>query len=586
MSTDDAELSFPEANISAIKGIGGVLATSFGPVSHDKFIGTRTSSQGASSPDEVAHDDYVVTGDGRAILEALPMEHPIAPVLERVAGDEFPGETETAGEQITDGVTSSVLLLAALLDEAESLLDRGVHPTTVRQGYTDALSVATESLRDSCRQLDSFADVSAAEHAVARTSMTGNDVGGMADQWAEFAVEAADAIGYPTPETFGVEGVSTGSVRESKLLRGTVLPRNEIASERMPTAVDDATVLVLTGYQRGDAGDGRVGGLQDPELQEDATIRIDDPRDITAYEEMYAERRNGIVESLIKHDVDVVVTRLGINDQYLQQLADADILAIRGVNRLKLKRVAGATGASLVRDPSDITPDNLGYAGRVEQQQAGKRSGRRTRRNIVVFDGCRNPTSMTVFLHGNGGQLRDEATRQLRTATAAVASARGEHGRPAGVVPGGGAVDIGVARDVRAAASSESSRTQLAMNAFADAIERLPYGLAKNAGMDPLETIADLRAAAGKTGYDTGLLLPDADVTDVVEHGVLDPFAVKSRSYATAVEVAGTVLRIDDAIDAETSREPSDEGDAIFDDHAEKHQDHLDEHGTEDTIWE
>ncbi|MGQ3412500.1 TCP-1/cpn60 chaperonin family protein [Natrinema sp. LN54] len=586
MSLDESEISFPQANIAAIKGIAGVLAPSLGPVSHDKFIGERTASQGVSSPGGVAYDEYVVTGDGRTILDALPLEHPIAPVVRRVAGDEFPEDTETVGEHVTDGVTSTVLLLASLLDEAETLLEQGVHPTTVRQGYVDALSIATDSLRDSRQRLDSFSDPAAAELAVARTAMTGNDVGGMADRWAEFACEAAAEVGYPTPETFGVEGVSTGSIEDSRLLRGTVLPRNEIASERMPTAVDDATVLVLSGFERGDAGDGRVGGLRNPELTQEATIEVSEPGDIVGYEDLYAERRGGIIRALIEHDVDVVVTRLGIDDRYQRQLADAGILAVRGVNRLKLARIAKATGANQVRDPSDISADDLGYAGRVEQQRAEKRSRRRGRRRIVVFDGCRNPDSMTVFLRGNWGELNSEAARQLRKATAAVASARGEHGRSAGVVPGGGAADIGVARDVRAAAPGTGSRPQLAMDAFADAVERIPYGLAKNAGLDPISTLADLREAASNTGYETGLVLPEGVVTDVEERGVLDPFALKTWIYVTAVEVAGAVLRIDDAIDAKTSREPADEGDVIFDDHAEKHRDHLDEHGTDGTVWE
>ncbi|MFP8953191.1 TCP-1/cpn60 chaperonin family protein [Natrialbaceae archaeon A-arb3/5] len=560
-----------------------MFETSYGPVSLDTFIGTQLASQGGESPNDVTYDDYVVTSDGGTILDALPMEHPIAPVLERVAGDERPGDTETVGEHVTDGVSSTVLLLSALLEEAETLLERGLHPTTVRDGYTRSLSVALDSLDESRIPIDDDTNSQSLELATARTAMTGNDVGGMRDQWATFAADAARTTGYPTPETFAVEGVSTGSVRDSTLLSGTVLTRDEVADERMPTAVEDATVLVLSGYKRKDAGDGRVGGLRDPELQQDATIQLESPGDVNEYEAVYDERQEQIVQTLRRLDVDVVVSRLGINDRYLAALAEHGILGIRGVNQLKLKRVARSTGATVVRDPSDITADDLGYAGRVEQQRGEKRGS--GRRRFVVFDECRDPASMTVFLRGNWGEIETEAARQLRKATAAVATARGEHGRRAGVVPGGGAIDISVAQDVRTAAPEEDSRAQLAMEAFADAIERLPYRLAVNAGLDPISTVTTLRSKSAEHGPETGLFLPDGELVDVTEHGVFDPLATKRRSYVTAVEVAGAVLRIDDAIDAVSTDEPGDEGDAIYDDHAEKHMDHLDEQGTEGTRW-
>lgn len=587
MSTEDASeaedgISFPHANVEAVQGIAGILATSFGPMSRDKFIGESIASR--NNPDGVAYDDYVVTSDGGTILDALPMEHPIAPVVERIVGDELPGETAVEGGRVSDGVTGTVLLCASLLDEAESLMERGLHPTTIADGFGAGLSVARSALRTACRPLSAFPDERTAALDVAWTAMTGNDVGGKKDCWAEFAVEAAEEVGYPTPKTLGVETVSGGSLAESRLVRGTVLPRDDVAHEDMPTEVEDARVLVLSGYKRKDAGDGRVGGLRDPELQADATLDLSSPSDVAAYEDVYAARRERMVRRLADMGVDIVVARLGIDDRYLWALADEGITGIRGVNRLRISRVARATGATVVRDPTDVTASDLGRAGRVARVTLGTRSGSRRLRHGTVFEGCEEPDSVTALICGVASGSGDEVARGIRKGTAAVALATGERGDTPGVVPGGGSVDVGVARDVRRAARKHGSREQLAMTAFADAVERVPYGLATNAGLDPLTTVPDLRAAADG-GYATGLVLPAGTIGDVSTEGVLDPLAARRDSYVTAVSVAETVLRVDDAIDADVPQEPADKGDAIYDDSAEKHQDHLEEHGTEGTVW-
>jgi chaperonin GroEL (HSP60 family) len=584
MSSEDDTIRFPEANISAVAGIAGALATTFGPTPNDKFVGKEIGSRNDPDPYTVPYDDYVVTSDGASILEALPLEHPIAPVVRRIAGPEIPGESGTDGEQIVDGTTGTFILTASLLHEAGDLIEKGLHPTEIRRGYLAGLSVSREALSAARQPLSAFGNQRDTELAVARTAMTGNDVGGRGEMWAEFAVEAARTVGYPTPGRFGIEQVKAGSIADSQLIRGTVLPRNEVAHDEMPTSVSDATVLVLEGYKREDAGDGRVGGLRDPELQADATIQLDADTDASAFEAVHVKRRQRIIESLLEHDIDVVVSRLGINDAFMRLLVEHDIMAIRSVNRVKLERIARSTGAVMLKDPEDIQASDLGTAGVVEQQFAEKRHGRRKRRRIILFDDCPAPESVTVLLRGSWSDLADEATRELRKATAAVATARGDGDHPDGVVPGGGGVDMGVSREVRAAAPRDSSRSQLAMEAFADAVEKILWGLAKNGGLDPLGTLADLRAAAAD-GYEVGIRFPDGDVGNVTDANVFDPYATKASSYKTAVQVTNLILGIDDAIDAEFTETPADEGDAIFDDRAEKHADHLEEEGTEGTVW-
>lgn len=585
MSADDDSISFPEANITAVTAIAGVLATTYGPTPHDKFVGENLSSKNNSTLGEASYDDYVVTSDGAAILEALPLEHPIAPVVRRIAGPETPGESDVEGKQIADGTTGTLILTASLLDEAESLLEMGLHPTNIRRGYRRALSVARDTLSAARRPLSAFEAPRATELAVARTAMTGNDVGGRGEMWAELAVEAARTVGYPTPKRFGIEQVKAGFVGDSRLLRGTVLPRNEIAHEDMPTRVTDATVLVLDGYKREDAGDGRVGGLRNPELQTEATIQADPQTDPSEYEAIHSNRRERIIKSLVDNDVDVVVTRLGINDAFMQSLVDHGIIGIRGVNRIKLHRIARATGATVTKNPDDIDASVLGTAGLVQQELVEKRRSRRKRRRIVVFDDCPDPESVTVLLRGTWSALADEATRELRKATAAVATARGDWKGEQGVVPGGAAIDVGIAKSVRDASPTNSSRSQLAMEAFADAAESIAWALSKNGGLDPLETVADIRALDGDR-YDTGILFPGGNIGSATDSGVLDPYAIRDDSYIKAVEIANLILGIDDAIDAEFAQSPADEGESIYDDRAEKHADHLEETDNSGSVWD
>ncbi|WP_299232936.1 TCP-1/cpn60 chaperonin family protein [Natronomonas sp.] len=572
------DISFPEANVVAVRQLAGALATTYGPVSMDKLVVTEVSTAEKPDPKQVAIDDYIVSNDGGTILEKMPLEHPIAPLVEGLIGPERPGRTDVEGQDIPDGVVGTTLLTAALLDEAVTLIERGLHPTDVVSGYDEALSIALETLTDATRQLPDDADRDREpETAIARTAMTGNDVGGNRDAWARLAVEAVDQVGMPNQYSLAVRRIKHGSLDDSRLVYGTILDRNEIARDHMPTAIDDASVLVLGGYERDTASDGRSGGLRDPQLGVDATLDVESPADIEAFDELYGSRRDEIVASIVEADIDVVATRLGISNEFLELLSERGIAGIRGVNRLKLRQLARATGATIVNDSGDIRAEHAGTAGRVEQRRIQRRQHRRKHRNIVVFEDCPDPDSVTVHLSGSVGEIGEEASRQLRKAAAAVAIARGEADRRAGFVPGGGAIDAAIAREVRDAAPSFDSRSQLAVEAFADAAETIVHALAKNAGADPLGVTADVRAGAETWGDAAGFVLPAGAVGDALEAGVLDPTDRRRTSYQKAVQVASLVLRIDDALDAEFSEDPVDPEESIYPDRKKKQMEMAEE---------
>jgi chaperonin GroEL (HSP60 family) len=571
-AVDDADPPvprFPHANCVAVDVLADVLSTAFGPLSNDKLVVNRLASEAEpANPGDVPADDLVVTSDGATLLEELPVTHPIAPIVRRVLGPERPGDTDVVGQDIPDGVTSTVVFLSALLDEAVDLVDRGVHPHDVRAGYAVGLDAALSTLDAEARPLSSFSDVRRVEERIARSAATGNDVGGLAARWAPTVVDAVDLVTRPTEETFVVRTLSTGAIGDSRIVHGAVLDRNGRANEQMPRTVEDATVLLLDGHE--------TGGLKDPEWDERATLDLRSSS-VGDIKELYAARRRRIVDAYRELDVDVVVCRLGITPEFQTLLADADILGIRAVNRLDMRQLARATGASLVRNPEDVAPEDLGFAGRVEEVRGDPRRGRRKNTVVTVFDECPNPESVAVVLNGVSGHVATQATTEVRKMAAAVAVARGEGGHRPGVVPGAGAVEMELARAVRARATGLPTKAQLAVEAMADAFETVVATLVRNAGADPIDAIADLRMAHAAGDLDAGFVLPEGTVQSATEAGVLDPVAYRRRGVVAACELADLVLRVDDAVDATFSDDPLGPDDVIYDDRAENHLDWLEE---------
>jgi chaperonin GroEL (HSP60 family) len=572
---------FPQANFGAVRAIAGALATTLGPTPRDKLVVEALETRSESPlPGVKPTDDLVVTSDGGTLLEVLDLDHPVAPIVERMVGPERPGETDVEGEDVTDGVTSTVVLAAALLDEAGELLDRGLHPTAIVEGYRAALATSRETLASLARPLDSFADERSARRDVASAAMTGNAVGGRREAWAAMADETAGLVGEPTPERFHVMTTRSGSIDDSRLVRGAVLPRDGRVTDEMPRSVEDATVLVLDGQDE--------GGLRSLELDDSYTLDASSPGDVAAMAAPEERRRDRIVDRLVEAGVDVVVARQGIESAYARRLADRGILGVDGVTPLHLDRVRLATGATSVLKTDEFAAEDLGRAGRVhEESHELVHRDRRKRRRMLVFDDCPAPGSVCALVRGVSGYLADQVTTELRTAAAAVAAAQGpaDHrgdrggGTTQGILPGGCSADVRVAAAVRETAPADASRRQLSIEAFADAVEWLPRSLAKNAGMDARATLADLRAANRGGRSPHGLRLPDGDIIAAADAGLLDAIDTRRSVYVTAVEVAELLVAIDDVVAATFSEDEPDPDDAVHEEPAEQQQSYLERAG-------
>lgn len=562
MNTDDRGLlEFPRANIAAVCDIATILESTFGPRSRDKLIVSEQQDESEPNPQMPGVKEFVATSDGATILNHLPITHPVKPVLRRMVGPEQPGDTDVEGKNMPDGVVSRVVLTSALLQEAESLLDLGLHPQSIVQGYQRSYALAHEELLAARQRFSMFSDPWDARVATAKTAMTGNEVGGKGNTWAEIAVKAVRTVGTPNEETFVVRKTRDGMIDDSQFVRGAVLNRSERVTSEMPSCLHDATVLVLDGNNR--------GGLQERNMSDKAIMSVRSPDGLTEYNQVRRNRKRQIVRKLVDVGVDVVVTRLGIDRDYQRLLEEAGIFGIRGVTKLDLKQVALATGASPIMDPTDVTPSNLGDVGTVEEVQIEPYEGRRKHRRMVVFSRCSDPQSVAIIVRGVSGQLAAQATTTIRKAAFAVGLADGVDSGYEGVVPGGGAIHARVADTVRENARQTGSREQLAMEAFADASESLVAALARNGGLNPITTVADIRAAHQEGQKSFGLVFPDGTVADCLSAGVLDPVALVDDAYLYATDIATMILCIDDTLDAKVTQKPSDSGEAIYDDPAQ-----------------
>jgi chaperonin GroEL (HSP60 family) len=568
----DDGIEFPRANVDPIRGVADVLRSTLGPMSTDVLLVERLATRERSEPGVPATDDYTVTSDGATVLDSLPMDHPAGELLRRSVGPSRPGETDVEGRDVFDGVTTQVVLAGELLGEAQKLLDDGVHPQDVVRGYASGLDVTHEVLQ---ARATTSGDGSLTSVRAARSAMTGNDVGGIADTLARIAADTAARVGTPDEKALDVTTVRKGAIGESRLVEGCVLDRNTVVDDAMPRRIEDASVLLLGGHDE--------GGLQDPDVVDSFDVELEESDAVGAFDDAFAARRADLVQRITDAGVDVVVTQLGIGQGFQRLLADAGVMGIRNVSPLSMDRLALATGATVVTDGSDVRPDVLGRAGRVEEVRIEQRKHRRAFRRMVVVDDCPSPESVSVLVRGVFSELAEQATTAVRKGAAAAALAT-EPGPYGGVVPGGGAIEVDVARAVRDAATAEGSRAQLALDAYADAFEAVVAALASNAGLDPIRTRASVRAAHEES-HCTGLALPEGEVTDTTAAGVVDPARVKKHAYDGAVEFASLVLRIDDALDASFERDPPDAGDAIYDDAAERHAEYLDESESR-TIWD
>ncbi|WP_435098182.1 thermosome subunit alpha [Halarchaeum sp. P4] len=502
-SGQDAQTS----NISAGKAVAESVRTTLGPRGMDKMLVDSTG-------------EVVITNDGVTILEEMDIEHPAAQMLVEVA--------QTQESEVGDGTTTASVLAGQLLAKAEDLLGQDVHPTTIVEGYAAARDIGYEALEDLVleEELDD-----ALLRTVAATSMTGKGTGDVnADALADLVVEAVRHVE-------GEEGANRDDVRvhtqvgaassATELVEGIIADKEPVRDD-MPRDVADATVAVINTE------------LETREANADVEYNITSVDQLNAALDAEESELRRYAEAVRDAGVDVLVSQKSIDDRVAAYLAEEGILALESVAKSDVSDIANATGATVAGDVTELDDADLGAAEHVHVERFGEDE-------LTFIEGGADASSVTLLVRGSTDHVLSELERAIGDAVDVVVVALDEEG----VVPGAGCAEIVVADRIRSEAASIEGRAQLAAEAFADALDVLPRTLAENTGMDPIDALVDLRAAneSGRAGLITSG--EHGEIADPVEHGVIDPVAVKREALGSATEAATMIARIDDIISAE-----------------------------------
>ncbi|UCC92090.1 MAG: thermosome subunit, partial [Candidatus Aenigmatarchaeota archaeon] len=327
-------------------------------------------------------------------------------------------------------------------------------------------------------------------------------------------------------ENVKIEKKQGGSMGDTELIEGIVLDK-EVVHSGMPRRTEKAKIALID------------SALEVKELEGDAKINIDSPEKLQAFLDDEEKSLKEMVDRVAKAGATAVFCQKGIDDIAQHYLSKLNILAARRVKKSDMDKLSRATGAKMVTNIKDLDKNDLGYAGLVEEKKiAGD--------EMIFVEKCREPKAVTILIRGGSEHVIDEVERAMEDAIKGVAAAL-ELGK---AVPGGGAVEIQIAKQLRKYAESFKGREQLAVNAFANAIEIVPKSLAENGGMDPIDKLAQLRSEHDKKKLSAGLDIFTGKVDDMLTLGVIEPLKIKLQAIKSASEVSEMILRIDDMISA------------------------------------
>ena len=508
-------------NIMAAKAVADAVRSTLGPKGMDKML---VDSMG----------DIVITNDGATILKELDIEHPAAKMVVEVA--------KTQDNECGDGTTSAVVIAGELLKKSESLIDQGVHPTVISNGFRLSSQEAIKILKE--MGIDVSLSDKKSLKLVALTAMTGKGVGGERDALADIAVDAVSSISEKLDgkfradiENIQVEKKHGGAVADTHLIKGLILDK-ERTHPRMPRVVKDAKVALVD------------SALEIKKTEVEAKIQIKDPAQMQKFLDEEEKTIRSMVEKVKKSGANVLICEKGIDDLAQHYLAKDGIYAVRRVKRSDMEKLAKATGGKIITNLDDLKSSELGYAAQVEERKISDS-------DMTFVTGCKNPKAVSILVRGGTEHVVDEVERALHDALKVV-SVVIEDGI---VVPGGGAPEIELALRLRDYGQTVGGREQLAIEAFAEAMEVIPWTLAENAGMNSIDILIELKNAHNnkKGGKNFGVNVLENRVSDMIAAKVLEPLRVKTQAVQSATEVASMILRIDDVI-ASKKMSPSEMG--------------------------
>jgi len=492
-------------NIMAARIIAEAVRSSLGPKGMDKML---VDSLG----------DVTITSDGKTILDEIDVEHPAAKIMVEVA--------KTQDDEVGDGTTTSVIVAGGLLEKAEDLINKNVHPTVIIDGYNKAADKALETLEKIAIQVEPTDREFLKK--VAMTSMASKMISENKEELSEIAVEAVLHIArrrgdkyHADIDNIMVEKKPGESVTDTRLIEGMVLDK-EVVHSGMPRMIRDAKILLLE------------SALEVKKTEFDAKIHIEHPEQMESFLREEENMLREMVEKISNAGANVVICQKGIDDMAQHFLARKGILAVRRAKKSDMGKLS-----------EELSKDDLGYAALVEERKIGDDK-------MVFIEGCKNPRSVAILIRGGTERIVDEAERSIHDALCVVRDVVQEPK----ILAGGGAPEMEVAKALRDYAESLPGREQLAVQKFAEAIEMVPLTLSENAGLDPIDILSDLRAAHEKGETWAGINIFEGKIEDMSKLEVYEPLAVKKQIIKSATEAATMILKIDDVIAAGKMKTP------------------------------
>jgi thermosome len=496
-------------NIMAAKIVAEAVKSTLGPCGMDKML---VSGMG----------DVAITNDGATIMKELDVQHPAAKMLVEVA--------KAQDNEVGDGTTTAVILSGELLSKAETLLDKNIHPTVIIEGYKKASEEAQKVLQAIALPVTFENEKTLKEVAI--TSISSKSINVAEDLFAKIIVDAVKQVSEKVDgkyiadiDLIKIVKKHGQSLDETELVKGMVLDK-EIASSGMPKIIDGAKIALLNAK------------LEIEKTEFDAKINIESPDQMKLFLDEEERMLKDMVSSVTKSGANVVFCEKGIDDMALHFLGKAGVMAVKSVSSSDMEKLSKATGAMIVASVKELSAEVLGKAKLVEEVKIGDDK-------LLYVRDCKNPKAVTIVIRGAADHVIDEAERSLHDGLSVVRNVI-EDGQ---VVAGGGAPEAELSKALKAFAVKVGGREQLAIEAFAEAIEEIPLTLAENAGLDPIDIMVALRAQHEKANSKTfGIDITTGKIVDMCTKLIMEPLRVKLQAIKSATEATNMILKIDDLI--------------------------------------
>jgi len=495
-------------NIMAARAISDAVKSTLGPKGMDKML---VDSMG----------DVVVTNDGATILKEIDVEHPAAKMIVEVA--------KSQDEECGDGTTSAVILTGELLKYAGDLLDQNIHPTIITGGYKLAAQKAIETLNKLA--IDIKPNDKKILKSIAMTSMASKGASSEKEHLADIVVDAVLSIAEKVDnktivdlDNIQIEKKQGGGISNTDVISGIILDKERV-HEGMPKQVKNAKIALVD------------VALEVKKTEVDARIQINDPTQLQAFLDEEEGMIRKMAEKVKKSGANVLVCQKGIDDIAQHYLAKDGIYSVRRAKKSDMEKLAKATGANIIGNLDSLTSKDLGYAGLVEEKKIGDDK-------MTFITQCKNPKAVSILIRGTTEHVVDELERALHDALSVVSVAI-EDGK---MTAGGGAAATAIAMALRDYATTVGGREQMAIEAFANAMEVIPKTLSENAGLDPIDMMLEIRSAHKKGNKYAGINVFSGKIEDMIKNNVIEPLRVTKQEIEASSEAATMILRIDDVI--------------------------------------